>query len=216
MWLQSITKEDLEQLVREGECCQIATGLDGEIYWASDEMCDWTGYTLHEIMKLGWVKLSVDDENLDADMAAANEMKSGERSEYQVEKKYRKKCGTEQWGLLHVKRHPRNGDFRFAWCHWTPFHNGTQIAFQTAMDFQSQLEKRFAEMTAEVRKLSSQSEDDAWVVASVRMARRHPKVSMMLFIMVLSIFGANNVLELLQRVGLTHTPVTVKQMEVKQ
>jgi PAS domain S-box-containing protein len=210
MWLRSVEKDDLDRLIREGQCCQISAGLDGEIFWASDAMCEWSGYTLYEIMRLGWIKLSVDDENLAADISAAQEMKSGLRSEYQVEKKYRKKSGAEYWGLLHVKRVPASGEFKYAWCHWTPFHNGTQIAFEKALEFQMNLEKRVAEMTTEIRRLTEQSEDDKWVIASMRMMQRHPKLTMAAMVIMLSIFGANNILELMQRTGVIQIPVTVK------
>jgi PAS domain S-box-containing protein len=210
MWLQSVAKDDLDRLVREGECCQLASGIDGEIYWASDALCEWSGYTLQELMALGWFKLSVDDDNLAADKKAADEMRLGLRATYQVEKKYRKKNGTEHWGLLHAKRVPSSGDFQYAWCHWTPFVNGTQTAFSKVMEFQSALEKKLMEMTTEIKSLTNQTDEDKWVIGTVRMCQRHPRIAAFIVFVVLSIFGLNNVLELAQRVGAIPVPVSVK------
>lgn len=184
--------------------------MDGEIYWASDAMCEWSGYTLQELTSIGWYRLSVDDENLIADKKAVDEMRLGLRASYQVEKKYRKKNGTEHWGVLHTRRWPSSGEFQYAWCHWTPFVNGTQTAFSKAMEFQSALEKRVAEMVSELRQLTSQTEEDKWVISSIRMTQRHPKVAAFLLLVMLSIFGLNNVIELAQRVGVMPIPVTVK------
>jgi PAS domain S-box-containing protein len=202
VWLNAVEKETLARLIREGECCHIAAGLDGEIYWASDAFCDWSGYTLFELAKIGWIKLSKDDDNLAADKNAAAEMKIELRSSYQVEKQYITKTGTAHWGLLHVRRVPVTGPFQYAWCHWTPFKNGTATAFSRAMDFQSTLEKRLSEMTAELKNVTSQTDDDKFIIGAVRMIQRHPKLAALMLAIMLSIFGLNNVLELVQRVGI--------------
>ena len=78
------------------------------------------------------------------------------------------------------------------------------------MEFQSALEKRIAEMTTELRSLTSQTDEDKWVIGTVRMCQRHPKVAAFLLLVILSIFGLNNVIELAQRVGVMPIPVTVK------
>jgi len=199
MWLKSVEKDELDRLVREGECCQLATGLDGEVYWASDAMCEWSGYLLSELKAIGWIKLSIDDENLVADKLAAEEMRRDQRSSYRVEKKYRKKNGTEHWGLLHVQRVPSHGEFKYAWCHWTPFHNGSQLAFARAMQYQESLDKRFIDMTAELKALTTQTDEDRWVISTMKMCQAHPKVAAFIFAVMLAVFGANNVLELFQK-----------------
>jgi len=211
-WLSSIDRQTIDRLITDGECMHLAAGLDGEIYWASEAFCEWSGYLLNELQKTSWVKISVDDESLAADRQACEEMKAGSRTTYQIEKQYIKKDGTRHWGVLHVRRVDKSdGSVHFAWCAWTPLKNGNATAFAKAVDIGRALEKKFDEMTTEIRSVTQRSDEENWTMATVRMAKRHPKVAVGILVILASLLGADAFLGILRSMGLWATPIKVER-----
>ena len=192
----------------------LAADLDGGIMWASEAFCEWSGWTLNELQNLGWVKISVDDENLAADRQACEEMKAGSRTTYQIEKQYYKKDGTRNWGLLHVRAVSKSdGRFDFAWCSWTPLKNGNATAFAKAMDNSRALEKRLEEMIAEVRSVTQRSDEENWALSTIRMAMRHPRWAIAVLVVLASLLGLDSVLSILRGIGFLPTPIHVEKVQ---
>lgn len=208
MWLKSVEKELLEKLVRESRCSHLSADLDGHILWASDEFCEWIGYSQSELKTKGWIAISKQDESLQADIEAAQEMKSGLRTFYTVEKAYVKKSGTPQFGVLAVRRVPEIGEFRFAWCHWQPLDGASDAAFSTAMKYQTSLETRIIDMTAAIKVLTTQSDEDKAVSSMIRMVQKYPKVCLGIVLLLAGSQGANVIVETLQKLGFIAPPKT--------
>ena len=220
-WLNSIDRQTLDRIITDGECMHLAADLDGGIMWASEAFCEWSGWTLNELQKLGWVRISVDDENLEADRQACEEMKAGSRTTYQVEKQYYKKDGTKNWGMLHVRKIDKSdGKFWFCWCAWTPMKNGNATAFAKAMEIHKlqqsasmALEKKFDEMITEFRTVTSRSDEENWAISSIRMSMRHPKIAIAFLVVAASLLGLDSVLSILRGIGFLPTPVHVEKAD---
>lgn len=213
MWLSTIDRDTLNALVIEGECMHLAAELEGKILWASDSFCEYIGYTSFELERITWIRLSVDDANLEADRQAAEEMRQGHRSSYQVEKKYIKKSGEADWGLLHVKRIPASGEFRFAWCSWMPIQKGNALAFAKAIECNKAMEAKLDKVLNEIRMNASRSEEENAVVSVVRVAAKHPRTSLAVAALCASVFGLNAVAELIKTIIGIPTPVKVEQSD---
>jgi len=158
MFLSTLSKEHLQRLLQQSRCPHYAAGPDGEIYWASDEFCEWSGFTESELLRLGWINISKNDDSLAADKLAAAEMIQGLRTYYTVQKVIIKKSGIPQWGVVTVHREPEIGELKFMWCHWSPIDGASDSAFSLAMDYQHKLEVRIADMATTIKTMTSQLE----------------------------------------------------------
>lgn len=211
-WLNTLDKDQLLKLHQESQCCLIAAGLSGEIYWASEQFCQWSGYTETELKKLGWIAISKQDESLEADKLSAEEMRLGTRTFYTVQKAYIKKTGTPQWGILSVQRVPDIGDLKFAWCHWTPIEGASDTAFALAMDCQSKLEVRIKDMAETIKVLTNQTEEERLVHSFGRVMLKYPRVFLMVFVVLGGSTGGKFIIDICERLGLiqpTKTEIVV-------
>lgn len=215
MWIKSLDKELLEDLLRQSICSFLAFGKSKEILWASDSFQEWSGYTESELKKIGWERLSVEDENLAADLVAAESLIRGDISSYRIEKKYIPKNKKPQWGILSVKRIPEKGEFQFCWCHWEPLSEDYSTAFDVACKHIQNNTDRFEEMSKSLKTLTDQTPEQRWINSTIQMMMDRPKMALAIIVGGLMMFGANNTLEFLQRIGIISLP-TVRVSEPKE
>jgi hypothetical protein len=82
-----------------------------------------------------------------------------------------------------------------------------------AMEHTQRLDARIEAMTMELRAVTTQTDEDKFVLGAIRMVQRYPKMTAACVAFALSIFGLNNVVELLQRTGVVNLPVKVTMQE---
>ncbi len=212
MWIDEAKEEQLRTWVKHCPAMKLVSTLDGRILWANAAFCEWSQYTLNELRQLTWMQISVPDKNLEADIDETRNLDAYNPS-YSVKKQYVPKGAKPEWGQLTVMRYPLSGPIECCLCTWEPLKNGTAAAFTQAMDHYGEIAKRLEEMTTEIRTVTTQTDEDKFVLGTIRMIQRHPKIAAGFIIMALSIFGLNNVVELLQRTGLIQIPVKVEKTE---
>jgi len=212
MWIDDIAKEDhLRTWVKHCPAMKLVSTLDGKILWANSAFCDWSQYTLTELRKLTWMQISVPDKNLESDIDESKNLDAYNPT-YQVKKQYIPKGAKPEWGQLTVMRYPLAGEIECCLCTWEPLKNGTATAFAMAMEHTQKLDARIEAMTVELRAVTTQTDEDKFVLGAIRVVQRNPKVALGFVVIALSVFGLNNVVELLQRTGLvTGVPVVVEQ-----
>lgn len=210
MWISDADQQILATWVEHCPALKLVSGPSGEIFWANRAFREFSEYTLKELQGLGWKRLSVDSESLDADLQALQEMQSGYIQDYTVNKQYRTKSGSAKWGILTVLRYPAAGPIQCFLCTFEPLKNGTATAFDLAMEKIGEMTTAINGVKAEVKTLTTMDEDATWVTATIKGIKRHPKIAGGLLVMMLSIGGTNQVVELLQRVGLVDLPVKVQ------
>ena len=183
----------------------------GEILDASPEFMRWIGYTHDELMRLTWMQISVQDDSLNADMRSVNNLTPYDPF-YIVRKQYVPKNDKPAWGELTVTRHPMSGDkIEYCFCTWHPLKNGTAEAFAKAIENGLLVEKRISEMTTVLNQLTTQSEEDRYVLSTINMIRKHPKIAASFLAVAVGMAGLNNTLEFLQRTGIIDIPIRVEQ-----
>lgn len=92
----------------------LATLPDGGILWCNASFEELLGYTSYELVgKMSWADLTTDKDELEADLVAVQEVVSGSRKDYQLQKAYRKKSGIPCDVIIHVLRHPQELDREF-------------------------------------------------------------------------------------------------------
>lgn len=154
--------------------------------------------------------ISVPDKSLEADVDEARNLDAYNPT-YQVKKQYIPKGAKPEWGQLTVMRYPLSGEIECCLCTWEPLKNGTATAFAMAMEHTQKLDARIEAMTMELRAVTTQTDEDKFVLGAIRMVQRHPKIAASFLFIALSIFGLNNVVELLQRTGLIQLPVKIEK-----
>lgn len=213
MWIDDIAKEDhLRTWVKHCPAMKLVSTLDGQILWANAAFCEWSQYTLNELRKLTWMQISVPDKSLESDIDESRNLDAYNPT-YQVKKQYIPKGSKPEWGQLTVMRYPLSGEIECCLCTWEPLKNGTATAFAMAMEHTAKLDARIEAMTAEIKVITTQSDEDRFILGAIRMVQRHPKIAASFLFIALSIFGLNNVVELLQRTGLIQLPVKVERTE---
>lgn len=193
---------------------KLASTMDGQILWANEAFCEWSQYTLGELRKMTWMQISVPDKSLEADIDETTRL-DAYNPVYQVRKQYIPKGQAPEWGLLTVMRYPLTGDVECCLCTWEPLRNGTAKAFSAAMAKFEIVDGKLADMTTEIRKLTTQTDEDKFVLTTIRLIQRHPKLAATFLVIGLSIFGLNNIVELLQRFGLVNLPVKVQPVQAE-
>ena len=86
---------------------QAAVGIahvspDGRFRWVNDQLCTITGYPRDELLGLTFGELTLPEDRGASD-AAHREMLAGERDEFMIEKRYRRKDGAAAWVNVVVK-----------------------------------------------------------------------------------------------------------------
>ena len=208
-WIEETNDEMLKTWVTLSPAMKIVKNTDGRFLWANESFLEWSEYTLSELTRLTWMDITKTGEETDIDSIEMASL-SAERPTCSIKKQYIPNGGKPAWGILHIRRWPRDGEVKCYLCTWEPLKNGTATAFALAMEHHEKFEKRLTEMTAEIRTLTSRTDEENWVLGSIRMIKQHPRVAMIFLVVALSIFGLNNVVELLQRTGIIQLPVKVE------
>lgn len=212
MWLENAEHELIKAWIKNCPALKLVTDKDGKILWANNAFCEWSHYTLNELKRLTWRDISVPDKNLESDLDEVRILDTYNPS-YTVLKQYQPKQSQPEWGQLTVMRYPLTGEIKTLLCTWDPLKNGTATAFSLAMESMNVVSRRIEEMTAEIKTVTTQTDEDRFVLGSIRMMQRHPKLMIAIFTLALSIFGLNNIVELLQRTGLVQAPVVVERSD---
>ena len=209
MWISEAEQQILATWVEHCPVLKLVSGPNGEIFWANRAFREFSEYTQKELQALGWKRLSVDGESLEADMDALNQMTSGYIQDYTVNKQYRTKSGAAKWGILTVLRYPAIGPIQCFLCTFEPLKNGTATAFDLAMERIGEMTTAINGVRDEVKTLTNMDADTTWVDQTIKGIKRHPKIAGALLTISLSVIGLNNVIAILQRVGLVEIPVKV-------
>jgi len=113
-WLDSQTQA-IQHWLRESKCSMLVSTADGGVLWVNQATEELFGYSAAEFLGLGglppisWKAITVDHNDLTADVAMVEQMERGERTEYTQEKSYRAKEGKPIPSRIHVLRWPPGG-----------------------------------------------------------------------------------------------------------
>lgn len=213
-FIHTLPSDVVATILRSSGIMWLISKPTGEILDASPEFMRWIGYTHDELTRLTWMQISVQDDSLNADLHSVNNLTPYDPF-YIVRKQYVPKNDKPAWGELTVTRHPMSGDkIEYCFCTWHPLKNGTAEAFTKAIENGLLVEKRISEMTTVLNQLTTQSEEDRYVLSTINMIRKHPKAVMFFVVIALGLFGMNNTLEFLQRIGLVSLPLP--KIEIKE
>lgn len=214
-WLSNVDCEHLRTIVSFSPSMYLASRVDGTILWANLAFANWAKYSLPELQKMTWMQLSVEDEDLAADIELAQQL-SEYGVTYTVQKRYAPKNDKPQLGNLHVMRVPARGEIDFCFCRWEPLPNGESQALELALESQEKVAKEMAELTKAVTQLTSQTEEQKALLSVIKVAQKYPKITMAIFVLFLAGGGFDTALSWLQRLGYLPQPQIVVKEETKK
>jgi PAS domain S-box-containing protein len=213
MWLNNAECEHLRLMIIHSPSMYLVSSLYGGILWANPAFCEWSKYTLPELLRMSWKQLSAPDESLEADVVLAQTLDDYNVS-YQVQKRYIPKNDRPQLGNLHVMRVPAQGQISYCFCRWEPLASGTAQAFELALESHKRIIAEMTELTKRVDAITSQTEEQKFTLSVVAMIAKHPKVALALVVVILSLGGFDTILSTLQRLGYVQPPpVIVKEVK---
>jgi PAS domain S-box-containing protein len=114
----------------------ILSGPAGKIYAANQAFCELVGYSEVELQRIGWIRLSVDDDEQQADVALAEQLVKGQISTYCQWKSFKTRYGNPSHGQLLAIRYPAGeSNLEYCLCWFTPIMNGSKMALETVIEY---------------------------------------------------------------------------------
>lgn len=207
-WIDKTASDDLLRTwVRQCPALKLATSIDGRVLWANLSFLEWSQYRLSEI-----VRLTIDE--LNGVGGVSDDLGELETQSAVVQRiQLRPNGEAAQWGHLTRMRYPLSGNMECFLCTWEPIKPSTAEAFSLALEHSVRVDAKLGEMTTELKKLTHQTDEENWVLSSFRIMQSHPKMAMVFLIVALSVMGLNNVVGLLQRMGVVSLPVKIEKVQ---
>lgn len=204
MWLLNQPIEVLREALRYSSVPTLFSGPNGEIYWVNEAFSDLLEYTSFELFKKGWIDISVKGDDLEADFAMTQEVVNGNRASFKLTKSFVSKSGNPIAGELSAVRFPHDskGATHFFICTFVPLLNSNKAALNLMTSYIEKHCKMMESLTNKIDKIVTQDEDEVFIVNTVKAMKRHPKVAAGILIIMASLLGLNQVVELAKNIGL--------------
>jgi PAS domain S-box-containing protein len=205
----------LQDMLLWNPCCMLMCKPDGVIFWANKSFIEWTGYTLNELKQRKWHDLLARSEELEDDIDQVQSL-TDRNPTYSVKTQMQPKNSAPGWGTLYASRWPTQKATELIWMNWEPTRDGAAVALAHAVEAVRQQALAMTEMRAQIAALASRNPDEDWIIQTVRMAQKHKKTAVTLFLFALVSMGSmgfNNVIQMFQRMGflpLPNVPVNVQ------
>lgn len=207
MWISQQSQELLAAVIRWHPCCMLYTDEAGHILWANKSFCEWSGYSLAELTRTTIQAINTLPDIMQDDFTAQVARMSRIDPTSSTKTQIRPKSDGPQWGTLHVTRHADVADkLVYFSVVWEPLKNSTAEAFTIALDHIKGQTSTMQNLQAEIRTVTQRDQDEDWIISTIRMARKYPKVTIAVFVVIASTFGLNSVLEMAQRLGFIGLP----------
>jgi len=90
-----------------------------------------------------------------------------------------------------------------------PLKNGTQAAFNMAMNELGKLSSQMESCKLELSNLTKKTDEDVFLTSGVKLIKNNPKIFWAVLVITLGLFGFNNVLQIMSGLHLVPTPSPV-------
>lgn len=199
----------------------LLSGPNGEIFGANASFCELVGYTEFELRRKGWVTLSVNDEDLQADQNTLLSLVEGHILSYSVVKSFVSKSGTPIPGHLTVIRHPQSReDLIRCLCWFVPLANGSKAALNLVVAYierhtnaTHEIAEKIATMSQDLQLKKKQTVGQRLWDSLGEWALENPKTATVVFLVILALNPYPIVVTWVTRMG--WLPAQPVQIEMK-
>ena len=205
-WIDEADKEILIAMIEHSPVAQLVSFENGEIFYANAQFREWSRYSMNELRRLGWMRMSVDSESLEADLASLKQIKDGYIQTYSVQKKLQPNNSRPELGTMSVMRYPASGEIKLFLCTWIPVTDNSAAALEHAMSRMTEMQVTMQSLKSEIEKLTSQTPNERVIMGVIKLAFEYPKTAVAILTILATTFGLNNIVELLQRTGFAPLP----------
>lgn len=208
-WLQELEGcSELKAFLQHTQVCVIVSKPDGSILWTNNAFQEWSGYSSHELEKLGWKQITVPGDELRKDTDKTEQWETYSPI-YSVQKQYYRKNRTPCWGTLTAMRFPPAGDIHFCVCTWVPHEEVTNAALDAALVAIDKSELAAKSLLESFNAYSQISTEQKFIMTAVQLAQKYPKIAWAIVVFGFALFGVNNALEILKTIHVVPPVVQV-------
>jgi len=208
MLIEKQSHELLASIIRWNPCCTFLVDPAGRFIATNKAFAEWSGFAAYEIEGQSLNRILVSDENLKNSftdqIAGLNQIDPTT----QVRTQMRPNGGKPIWGTLHTNRYS-DKDAVIYWCVWEPLRDDTQAAFALALERTKEHTEIMTQLRAEIKAITQRDQEEDWVLGTVRMARKYPKIALTIVASLIATVvpqGFNGWLEFGQRLGIIPAP----------
>lgn len=208
MLIEKQSHELLATIIRWNPCCTFLVDPTGRFVAVNKSFSEWSGYAAYEIEGQSLSRVHVTDENLKNSFTDQIAGLNDRDPTTQVRTQLRPNGGKPVWGTLHTNRYS-DKDTVIYWCVWEPLRDDTQAAFALALERTQEHALVMTQLRAEIQTVMHRDPEEDWILGTVRMARKYPKIFMTLLgglISMIGTLGLNGGLEFFQRLGIIGPP----------
>jgi len=198
-WLKSKDCEMLRLWARKNRVPMLASGQDGKIHWANEAFEELIGYSEYELTigangkGIKWTEISVNDQNLEADVRMTQDLIDGKRDDYSVRKQYQPKNAKPVWVEVHVMRWPTGGDVDCFLVTVIPLKDASQDAAEMATETLRETRAEIAALKALVAQAITKKITDTEIMAGAiaRTINKYPRAAgLVCIVMLVMVLGA--------------------------
>lgn len=208
MLIEKQSHELLATIIRWNPCCTFLVDPTGRFIAINKSFAEWSGFATYEIEGQMLSRVHVSDENLKNSFTDQIAGLNDRDPTTQVRTQMRPNGGKPVWGTLHTNRYS-DKDTVIYWCVWEPLRDDTQAAFALALERTQEHALIMSQLRAEIQTVMHRDPEEDWILGTVRMARKYPKIFLALLgglISMIGTLGLNGGLEFFQRLGIIGPP----------
>ena len=198
MWLKQQKPEFLAAILRQHPCPMIVADENGHIVYANREFSEWSEYSLPELerMNMSAIHMPTDvlQDTFEDTIKKLSELDSTSTFRTLMRPKNNRPC----YGTMYVRLYGSDGKAIY-WCVWEPQKDQTAEAFTLAIERTREYTAAMEQLRTEIQNVTQQSQVEAYVVQTLRLGSKYPKVVYLIVALLLSSLGINNILEIFQR-----------------
>jgi PAS domain S-box-containing protein len=198
MWLKQQKPEFLAAILRQHPCPMIFTDDKGHIVYANREFSEWSEYSLPELerMNMSAIHMPTDvlQDTFEDTIKKLSELDSTSTFRTLMRPKNNRPC----YGTMYVRLYGSDSTAIY-WCVWEPQKDQTAEAFALAIERTREYTAAMEQLRTEIQNVTQQNQIEAYVVQTLRLGSKYPKVVYLIVALLLSSLGINNILEIFQR-----------------
>jgi PAS domain S-box-containing protein len=212
-WIDNQPVDFFTNAFIHSEVPMVVCASSGKILWVNRAFEDFIGYNSWELTVgqsgtgITWEKLSLNDENLEADRAMIKQCIDGDLKSYSIKKQYIPKNDKPVWVDMHVVRYPLDGELKYFMITVMPLKNGTAAAFNTAISAIKEFTDKMNAYTAKIpqmeekiisgveNKIKTQTEIQNIFLNVAKLVEKYPKVSIAVVMTILVMILGNQLVE---------------------
>lgn len=216
MWISGLPAEVCAEMIRRHPCCGFMLDAGGRIIGANKAFQTWSNYDLVTLQRIDVSRLHITSEQSPDDLLTQCKRLSKIDNSSVSRTQFRANGEAPVWGRLRILRIESSADSAvYFWCVWEPVSDENREPFELALKTIGESSTAMIELQKAVQSWTARDQDEDFVVQTIRFVRRYPKMMLGIVMLLASVFGVSNVVQIAKQLGLLPPdPVIVEPKQV--